>query len=193
MKYMLQRALSALCTSLLLASMSVKAPAASSSGERICDRSGSLTTPSPDGAWVASVQEEVCDSDNGAVAGITVVLGSSRDTSRSRRVFIMPVPRSRDDWPRVRWLAADAMELRVPNLSEAPAPEPLYEGIRITLAYCGDNPEDRARLAAYKAAVQQWQKDVTAWANRRKQNPDAAGERPTRPQEPRLPFGRCTD
>ena len=85
------------------------------------------------------------------------------------------------------------MEIRVPNLSEATAPTPEFEGIRITLAYCGDNPEDRERLAAYKAAVKQWQKDVSAWAGRRKQDAEAAGPRPPRPEEPRLAPGRCVD
>jgi hypothetical protein len=108
-------------------------------------------------------------------------------------VFIMPVPRSRDDWPRIRWQGPNAVELRVANLSEAPPPEPLYEGIRISLAYCGDNPADRAQLVAYKAAVQQWQKVVSAWVEKRKQNEDAAGPRPPRPEEPRLAPGRCTD
>jgi hypothetical protein len=185
---MLPRTLPALCALLMLA----LSPGASRAAERICDRSGSFTTPSPDGGWIASVQEEVCDSDKGAVAGITVVLTSAKDATRTRRVFIMPVPRSRDDWPRVRWLAADAVELRVANLSEAPPPEPQYEDIRVSLAYCGDNPEDRMRMATYRTAVLQWEKDVTAWASKRKQDPEAAGERPARPQEPRLPAGRCS-
>ncbi len=131
--------------------------------EYICDRSGSKTTPSPDGKWVANVQEEVCDTPTGAAAGITVVLALATDPQHSRRVFIMPVPRSRDDWPRIRWDGPDAVELRVANLSEAPAPEPMYEGIRISLVHCNDNPEDRARLVAYKAAVLQWQQVVSAW------------------------------
>jgi hypothetical protein len=168
-------------------------PAAASAAERICDQSETRATPSPDGQWVANVQEEVCDTGNGAAAGITVVIASLKDPTRSKRVFMMPVPRSRDDWPRVRWQGAGALELRVANLSEAPAPQPQYEGIRISLTYCNDNPGDRAALAAYKAAVQQWQKDVTAWAAKRKENPDAAGARPARPEEPRLSPGRCTD
>jgi hypothetical protein len=81
----------------------------------------------------------------------------------------------------------------VPNLSEPSPPKPEFEGIRISLAYCGDNPQDRASAAAYKAAVQQWQKDVSAWAQKRKQDPDAAGPRPPRPEEPRLAPGLCTD
>jgi hypothetical protein len=122
-----------------------------------------------------------------------VVIASLKDPSRSKRVFMMPVPRSRDDWPRVRWHAADALELRVANLSEAPAPQAQYEGIRISLTYCNDNPDDRAALVAYKAAVLTWQQVVTAWAERRKQDPDSVGARPPRPEEPRLAPGRCTD
>jgi hypothetical protein len=161
--------------------------------EILCDRSGSRTTPSPDGQWIANVQEEVCATATGVAAGITVLLVSARDDALAKRVFVMPVPRSRDDWPRIRWLSVDAMEVQVPNLAEPNPPEPAFEGVRISLAYCNDNPQDRVRLAGYKAAVQQWQKDVTAWVALRKQDPDGAGPRPPRPQEPQLPFGRCTD
>jgi hypothetical protein len=169
------------------------APATLLAAEPFCDRSETKATPSPDGQWVANVQEEVCATATGAAAGITVVLASIKDPQRSRRVFIMPVPRSRDDWPRIRWQGPAAVELRVANLSEAPAPEPEFAGIRISLSFCNDNPADRARLAAWKAAVLQWQKVVTAWAERRKQDAAAAGPRPPRPEEPTLSPGRCTD
>lgn len=159
-----------------------------------CDQSGSKTTPSPDGRWIASIQEEVCSTaSGGAAAGITVVLVSASDESRRKRVLIMPVPRSREDWPRIRWQGPAAVEVRVPNLSEPGKPEPEYEGIRISLAYCGDNPADREALAAYKLAVKQWQKDVSAWVARRKLDEAGAGPRPPRPEEPRLAPGRCTD
>ena len=168
-------------------------PAAGNTAERICDQSETTATPSPNGDWVANVQHEVCDTATGAAAGITVVLASKKDPARSKRVFMMPVPRSRDDSPRVRWHGTDAVELRVANLSEAPAPDPEFDGVRITLAFCNDNPGDRAQLAAYKAAVLTWQKEVTSWAEKRKLDPDAAGLRPPRPEEPRLSPGRCTD
>jgi hypothetical protein len=168
-------------------------PAALPAADFVCDRSGSKPTPSPDGRWVANVQEEVCETATGAAAGITVNLVPARDPESPRRVFIMPVPRSRDDWPQIRWLAPDAMEIRVPNLSEAPSPEPEFEGIRITLAYCGDNPGDRARLVEYRAAVKQWQTVVSAWVKQRNEDPVKAGPRPPRPEEPRMPFGRCVD
>lgn len=177
----------------LMALLIALAPAAGGAAERICDQSETRATPSPDGQWVANVQEEVCDTGNGAAAGITVVIASVKDAAVSKRVFMMPVPRSRDDWPRVRWQGPNAVELRVANLSEAPAPEPQFEGIRVSLTFCNDNPGDRARVAEYKAAVLQWQWDVTAWNELRKQDAAAAGTRPPRPEEPRLSPGRCTD
>jgi hypothetical protein len=169
------------------------APLAGAAEETVCERSGSLTTQSPDGRFTASVQEVACATPNGAAAGITVEMHASKDDSQVQRVFTMSVPRSRDDWPRIRWLSADAMQIRVPNLAEVSPPSAQYQDIRITLAYCGDNPEDRARLAAYKEGVKQWQRDVSAWVKRRKEDEAAAGPRPPRPEEPRLPPGRCTD
>jgi hypothetical protein len=169
------------------------APLAQSAEETVCERSGSITTRSPDGNWTASVQEVACASAAGAGAGITVELHSEKKPSTVQRVFTITVPRSRDDWPRVRWLSATAMEIRVPNLAEVSPPVTEYEGVRISLAYCGDNPDDRARLAAYKEGVKQWQKDVSAWVKRRKEDETAAGPRPPRPEDPRLPPGRCTD
>ena len=179
----------ALISLLALSALSAAAPAA----EQICDRSESKSTPSPDGLWIANVQEQVCSTDTGAAAGITVIIASAKDPEHGKRVFIMPVPRSREDWPRIRWQGPTAMEVRVANLSEASTPQPEYEGIRIALAYCNDSPDDRARLVAYKAAVKQWQKDVSAWVKLRKENAEAAGLIPPRPEEPRLSPGRCED
>lgn len=161
--------------------------------ETVCERSSSFTTPSPDGAWTASVQEEACATPTGAAAGITVELHSGKDPSRTQRVFTMAVPRSRDDWPRIRWVSATAMEIRVANLAQVSPPRTEHEGIRISLAFCGDNPEDRARLAAWKEGVLQWQKEVSAWVKRRNEDAAAAGPRPPRPQEPVLAPGRCID
>jgi hypothetical protein len=169
------------------------APLACAAQDTVCERSGSITTQSPDGNWTASVQEVACATASGAAAGITVELLSGKEAATVQRVFTMPVPRSRDDWPRVRWLSANAIEIRVPNLAEVAPPRAEHEGIRISLTYCADNPEDRARLAAYREGVKQWQKDVSAWVKRRKEDEAAAGSRPPRPEEPRLSPGRCTD
>jgi hypothetical protein len=169
------------------------APAVLPAAEQVCDRSDSKSTPSPDGQWIANVQEEVCSTPTGAAAGITVVIASAQDPAHSKRVFLMPVPRSRDDWPRIRWQGAKALQVRVANLSEASPPEAEFEGIQVSLAYCGDNPADRERLLAYKASVKQWQKDVGAWVQKRKQDAETAGPMPPRPEEPLLAPGRCVD
>jgi len=159
-----------------------------------CDRSDSIRTPSPDGRWIASIQHDVCGDASGAAAGITVFLSRAGDTSRGERVFITAVPRTHDEWPRARWQGDSLLQIRIPNLLEVTqAPRPEVDGVRIELVHCGDNPDDRARLARYKQDVQQWQRDVTAWAARRKQDPEGAGPRPARPEQPRLPPGLCTD
>ncbi len=169
-------------------------PAAGFAAEQVCDRSGSKSTASPDGAWVANVQEEVCSTPDGARAGITVVLSSATNPERVKRVFIMAVPRSRDDWPQIRWPSASAMEVRVPNLAESVnLLEPRFEGVAVTLHYCGDDPAARAERDGHREAVLAWQRSVTAWAAKRKADPDGAGPRPIRPSEPRLAPGRCTD
>jgi hypothetical protein len=161
--------------------------------EPVCERSGSIQAPAPDGNWIASVQEVACVTSTGAAAAVTVELHPIKEPSQTQRIFSMTVPRSREDWPLVRWRAASAIEIRIPNLAEATLPSAEYQGIRISLAYCNDNPEDRALLAAYKQGVKQWQKDVSAWVKRRNEDAAAAGPRPPRPEEPRLPMGRCTD
>ena len=180
---------SALIAAAALALLPTMLPAA----DFVCDRSESRSTPSPDGRWTANVQEEVCETATGVAAGVTVNLVPDVDPERATRVFIMPVPRSRDDWARIRWLGPDAMEIRVPNLSEPTSPQPEHEGIRISLAFCGDNPEHRALLSSYRAAVKEWQNVVSAWVKMRNEDPAKAGPRPPRPEEPKLPHGRCVD
>lgn len=175
---------------LLLALLAPLAPGAEGT---FCERSGSIATRSPDGAWTTSVQEVACATATSVGAGITVELHPENTAEKVKRVFTMTVPRSRDDWPRVRWLSASALEIRVPNLAEVSPPLAEYGGVRIALAYCGDNPGDRARLLAYKDGVKQWQKEVSAWVKLRNEDAAAAGPRPPRPLEPRLPPGSCID
>jgi len=173
----------------LVIAILLASPLAAHAADLECDQSETRATPSPDGHWVANVQEEVCATATGAAAGITVILVSKQDASRSKRVFMMPVPRSREEWPRIRWQSSSTMEIRVPNLAEVKPPDAEFGGVQISLTYCGDNPDDRAQLAAYKAAVLQWQKDVSAWVKRRNEDAQAAGPRPPRPEEPRLAPG----
>lgn len=156
-----------------------------------CDHSGAKTTPSPDGRWIATVQEEVCATDKGAAAGVNVDLSPADDPAHKSRVFIMRVPRSRDEWPRVIWKSATSMEVWVPNLAEIGAHVADAEGVHIELKFCGDNPAERAQRAEYQAALKQWMKDTTAWVQQKKADPSAAAPRPKRPEEPRLTPSTC--
>lgn len=169
-------------------------PLQASSAERVCDKSESKLYPGPGGRWTVSVQEEVCSTDKGgAAAGITVAVGPPADPLSGGRVVITAVPRSRDhgEWPRPVWRDAKTLEVFVPNMANVLEVKPAYEGIDVKLTYCKDRPEDRALVADYQTAFKQWMRDTTAWVERRKQDAASAGARPTRPQEPRVPVGRC--
>jgi hypothetical protein len=175
----------------LLAAGPLLPAAAHAAEERVCDRSESRLTPSPDGSWTASVQEEVCSTERGAAAAITVVLVPRDAPQETGRVVATAVPASRDDWARVVWRSAGALEVWVPNLAHVVEVKPAYCDVQVTLKYCGDNPQDRARVAGYQDALKAWMRETTAWVERRKQDAATAGPRPTRPEEPRAPMGRC--
>jgi hypothetical protein len=164
---------------------------AAQAAERVCDASESKITRSPDGRWTASVQEQVCSSERGAVAGITVILARPDAPQVSGRVVTTAVPRSRDEWPLVVWRGPESLEVWVPNLANVVETKPGFEGVAVALKYCNDNPADRERVAGYQDALKSWMKETTAWAARRKQDPQQAGPRPVRPEEPRVPSGRC--
>ena len=158
---------------------------------RDCEHSGTKTFNSPDGRWVATVQEEVCAIGTVTGAGIMVDLALASDASHAKRVFNMRVPRSRDQWPRVIWKSPTTMELWAPNRAEILAQEAQFEGVQIQLKYCGDNPAERAALAAYQDALKQWMKDTTEWAQKRKQDPAFSEPRPKRPVEPSYSSDSC--
>jgi len=156
-----------------------------------CDHSEARTASSPEGHWVATIQEEVCATDKGAAAGVNVDLSPAADPAHKSRVFIMRVPRSRDEWPRVIWKSETSMEVWLPNLAEVGLHVADAEGVHIELKYCGDNPRERAQRAEYQAALKQWMKDTTAWVQQKKADPNATAPRPKRPEEPRLTPSTC--
>jgi hypothetical protein len=159
--------------------------------EQICDGSESIVTRSQSGNWVASVQEQVCTTDKGASAAITVIVASKDSPYEGIRVVSTAVPRSRDEWPRVVWRTETTLEVWVPNFSQVLEVKPAFRDVVVTLKYCADDPEARARVAKYQVDVKRWQEEVTRWAKLRKVDPDAAGQRPTRPEEPRAVSQPC--
>lgn len=169
----------------------VGAPAAEATD---CDHSAAKTYASPDGRWVASVQEEVCAVGNRAAAAVNVDVALASDPKHVGRVFSMAVPRSRDQWPRVIWKSDTAMELWAPNRAHIVKPAPAtFEDIRIELKYCGDNPAERAQVVEYQEAFRKWMQDTTAWVERRKQDPQDPTPRPKRPVEPSYSSDSCAN
>jgi hypothetical protein len=156
-----------------------------------CEHAGTKKYESPDGRWVATVQEEVCAIGNRTGAGIMVDLALASDGSHAKRVFNMRVPRTRDQWPRVIWKTPTTMELWAPNRAEILAQESSFDGVQIQLEYCGDNPAERAQVAEYQAAFKQWMKDTTEWAQKRKADPAFSEPRPKRPEEPKYSSDSC--
>ena len=158
-----------------------------------CEHSGEKSYASPDGKWTATVQEEVCAVGTGTAAGVMVDLALTSDATHAKRVFNMRVPRSRDQWPRVIWKSPTVMELWAPNRADIMAQESGFDGVQIQLRYCGDNPAERAQVGEYQAALKQWMKDTTEWAQKKKQDPSFNEPRPKRPVEPTYSSDSCAN
>jgi hypothetical protein len=158
-----------------------------------CEHSGVKSVTSPDGRWVATVQEVVCAFGNKAGAAVVVDLALSADPTHSKRIFNMNVPRSRDRWPRVIWKSPSTLELWAPNRAEIGVRLEEFDGVRIEFKYCGDNPEERAQVVEYQTAFKKWMQDTTAWVQRRKADPSLKEPRPERPTEPRYSSDSCAN
>ncbi len=172
----------------------ILAPACGSAAEQAnCEHSGERTAISPDGRWVATVLEEICDANGVASGGVVVDLAMSADATHAQRIFSMYVPRSRDEWPKVLWKSSSQLELWVPNRSAIAMQKAESQGIQVQLKYCGDNPEERARVAEFQAAFKKWMSDTTGWVERKKRDPNLSEPRPKRPVEPTYSPDTCTD
>lgn len=162
--------------------------------ERACDQSESTVVPSPGGSLAASVQHQVCDTASGGVsAAITVFVGSAAEPLRGERVVSVAVPRSRDEWPRAVWRGEHALEVWVPNLANVLESKSQHGEVAVALKYCADDPQARARVAQHAVDLQQWMEAVSRWAELRRSDPEGAGLRPPRPEEPRVLVRACTD
>lgn len=176
---------------LLLCLALLAPPRAGAAEPTDCDRSGSKITASPDGRLQASVQEEVCSFGKHAGAAITVVVSPPGAPEKAERAASIAVPGSREEWPVALWRGPKELQVWVPNLAHVLEVEPAVGDVAVSLHYCDDNPGDRQRVADYRTAFEQWKRDTTAWVQKRKADPASAGPRPERPQEPRVPVGRC--
>jgi hypothetical protein len=163
----------------------------SSAAEQSCDGSESKITPSPAGNWMASVQERVCTTESGVAANVQVTVASKKSPDEATLVAAIAVPRSRDEWPKVVWRSETSLEVWVPNFAHVLEVKPVLRDVVVALKYCADDPVARASVAQYQVDVKRWMEAVTSWAKLHKADPDAAGERPPRPEEPRVTNQPC--
>jgi hypothetical protein len=91
------------------------------------------------------------------------------------------------------WRSASQLEASPPNLAQALETSTGYRDVVVALTYCQDDPEARARVAQHKVVMQQWREAVTRWVQVRNSDPQAAGERPRQPEEPRTQPRPCSD
>ena len=178
---------------LILLFLSVAAPSGLAA-ERVCDQSESTVTVAPGGSLAASVQHQVCETAaGGAAAAITVFVGEAAAPLDGGRVVAVQVPRTRDEWPQAVWRSQSLLEVWVPNLAKVLQSTDTYQGVSVHLKYCGDDPAARARVDQHQADLQQWMQAVSRWAQARKDDPQGAGPRPVRPEEPRDATRPCSD
>jgi len=177
----------------LLLSLAVSSGAATAA-ERACDQSESTVVPSPGGSFAASVQHQVCETASGGVsAAITVFVGEAAAPMKGERMVSVAVPRSRDEWPRAVWRGEQALEVWVPNLANVLESKPRHGSVTVALKYCADDPEARAQVAQHAVDLKLWMESVSRWAELRRDDPQGAGPRPPRPEEPRVISRACTD
>ena len=91
------------------------------------------------------------------------------------------------------WRSESLLEVWIPNFAQVLESRPVQDGVSIALKYCGDDPAARARVQQHQVDLQQWMAAVSRWAEARKRDPQGAGERPPRPEEPRVTNRACRD
>jgi hypothetical protein len=165
-----------------------------SAAELPCEQSESTVVVAPKGRWASSVQHQVCDTGRGmAAAAVTVFVGDPAAPMQGTRVVAIAVPRTRDEWPKAVWRSEAELEVWVPNLAQVLETRPAPAGVTVTLKYCGDDPAARAAVAQYDKDLQSWKEATTRWVEARKKDAATVGERPVRPEEPRVARRACTD
>lgn len=179
---------------LMFVAATFAAPVVAAGAERVCDQSDSRIIPAPQGPLAASIQHQVCATDAGGVAAaITVFVGGQSAPLQGARVLAIAVPRSHDEWPRAVWRGPRDLQLWIPNFAKVLETRATWQDVAISLHYCHDDPEARARVARHETDMKQWMQDVSRWAEARKVDAASAGPRPQRPEEPRVVNRPCSE
>jgi hypothetical protein len=121
----------------------------SSFGSANCELRKELArTPSPDGAWIASIYSNIC-SDGGLTTWYfdTVELARPHDppTPEPSRGKVFGMDHGRDeDIREVNWTGPRTLEVTIPNASLIGTQRSDYRGVTISYKYVPDDPIERA-------------------------------------------------
>jgi len=113
--------------------------------EDSCEHATVARVPSPDGAWEARVDEDVCLYGFGVgyvAAGVHLV--STRGPARSADLLGVDTGAHEDERPRLLWTAPDVLQVTVPNRSFLKVLMREFDGVRVDLRFEPDDPADRA-------------------------------------------------
>ena len=123
-----------------------------------CEQRAMLAqAPSPDGAWVAAIYNNIC-SDGAFVTTIDDTVEITRPDEPSSPVPSTGVVFGMDDRPydtkkplAVTWLDRRSLEVTIPNDAWAGKQELAYADVTITYKYVPDDPVERACLKQWRS------------------------------------------
>lgn len=110
-----------------------------------CEHTIITRVPSPDGAWEARVDEDVCMFGLGGgavIAGVQLV--STRDPARSADLLGVQTGGHEDERPRIAWTAPDILQVTIPNFLYLKVLMRQFDGVRVELRFDPDDPAERA-------------------------------------------------
>jgi len=114
-------------------------------GEDTCEHAIVARVPSPDGAWEARVNEDVCLYGFGTgavVAGVHLV--STRGPARFADLLGVQTGGHEDERPSLAWTAPDVLQVTVPNPTYLKVLTRQFDGVRVELRFESDDPAERA-------------------------------------------------
>ena len=114
-----------------------------------CERETISMLLSPDDAWVALVQEDVCSGGGFATTGVTdtvQLIRRSEEPKHENDIFALEEHGNPLNRPVTRWLSPQKLQITVPNKSLIGLKKESYEGIDVVIKYEPDNPEEREQF-----------------------------------------------
>ena len=113
-----------------------------------CNRKTISMVVSPNNAWVALLQEDLC-SDGAFTTSETdtvQIVQYGEIPSPSNNVFSVDEGGHSENRPAMRWISSQELQINVPNKSLIGLQKSSYEGIDIVIKYEPDNPAEREQF-----------------------------------------------